>query len=140
MATKKVAAPGKRASAAPAKKVATERTGYQIVRMTLSAAHRRILAEEARRVGMQRGKFMEMLLRKSAGIIHFERPPEAPKYTFVKKELEDYEEYAWNCPRDLKPILDTELRRFGYVYIQGWAVHMLNAWIGQAQGLQPATK
>ncbi len=140
MVTKKVAAPGKRPSAAPAKKAATERAGYKVVRMTLSAAHRRILDEEARRVGMQRGKFMEMLLRKSAGIVHFERPPDAPKLTFAKKELEDYEEYAWNCPRDLKPVLDAELRRFGYVYIQGWAVHMLNAWIGQTQGLNSVSK
>jgi hypothetical protein len=124
---------GKAARAkAKKQKVPSTRACYQI---TLPRSHLVILSTEADLWGVGKGDFLTMLLRRKCGELVFERPKDAPAYSFSDKEFLEAERYGWYLPNQDVPKLEADRLKMGNVLVSSWVVWTLNEWIGRPGGV-----
>src|SRR6185295_9824020 len=58
-------------------------------------AYLEIIEGEGARIGLSRGQFLNMLVKRQEGAILMERPPSAPKYEATEKTLRETKLYLW---------------------------------------------
>src|SRR5687767_3811723 len=58
-------------------------------------AYLHIIESEGAQMGVSRGQFLTMLVRRQEGAMLLERPPSAPTYDVTEKELEKTQLYMW---------------------------------------------
>src|SRR5689334_19549777 len=58
-------------------------------------AYLHIIEAEGARIGVSRGQFLTMLVKRQEGVLMLERPPVAPSYALVERELAETKLYMW---------------------------------------------
>ena|SRR5215831_3857801 len=101
----------------------------------LPVPHLKILQQEADLFGVSRGDFLSMLLRRKRGEISFDRPSNAPAYSFRLEEFKKQERFAWYMKHEVFQMLEQDRTRMGNIPVSAWIAFALNDWIGQPKGL-----
>ncbi len=99
-------------------------------------AYLHIIETEGARIGVSRGQFLTMLVKRKEGAILLERPPAAPSYTLAEKELEKTQLYMWQVAPDVRERIDAERLRMGNIAVAAYLTHLVNDWLGHPMGLQ----
>ncbi len=61
----------------------------------MPVAYMKILETEARLMGLRRGAFLNLLLRRKLDGVRFERAPGAPEYRFTEAEFTEWKPWTW---------------------------------------------
>jgi hypothetical protein len=109
--------------------------GAGVVSVRLPIAYLKILDTEARHLGIKRGQFLTMLLRRKRGEIQLERAPDATKYSFTEKDLTERKLWIWYLSPEFRALVDDDLLRMGLGSIGSWVTQILNNWLGRPGGL-----
>lgn len=99
-------------------------------------AYLHIIESEGARIGVSRGQFLTMLIKRKQGAILLERPNDAPTYDLTAKELEKTLLYMWQVAPDVRERIDAERLRMGNIAVAAYLTHLVNDWLGQPMGLQ----
>jgi hypothetical protein len=95
----------------------------------------RVLDSEAELMSQRRSTLLELLVLRKAGVIRFERSPNAPKVKFDRRELHIMKRYVWHCRPEIKERLDGLRERMGNIPPRSWVILALNEWIGLPSGV-----
>jgi hypothetical protein len=98
-------------------------------------AYLEVIEKEGARIGLSRGQFLTMLVKRQEGIILMERPPSAPKYELNVKELETTKLYMWQVAPEVRERIDAERLRMGNIAVAAYLTHLVNHWLGEPMGL-----
>jgi hypothetical protein len=109
--------------------------GVGAVSVRLPLAHMTILGTEAKHLGLKRGQFLVLLLRRKRGEVQFERSPDTAKYRFTEEELRERKLWIWYLQADFRRMVDEDQLRMGLGSIGAWVTQILNSWIGRPSGL-----
>jgi hypothetical protein len=109
--------------------------GSGVVSVRLPLAYMKILETEARHLGLKRGQFLTLLLRRKRGEVQFERSPDAAKYSFSEDELRERKLWIWYLSTEFRLLVDEDRLRMGLSSLGGWVTQTLNSWIGRPTGL-----
>ena len=101
----------------------------------LPAAYMIIIEREGAEMGLSRGQFLTMLVRRDEGRVLLERPPTAPSYTVSEAELTKMVRYMWFVPTQIRERIDQECLRMGNIALAAYLVQLVNSWLGQPRGL-----
>src|SRR5436190_4134098 len=71
-------------------------------------AYLHIIETEGARFGVSRGQFLTMLVKRQEGAIVLERPPSAPNYEVVEKDLAKTQLYMWQVLPEIRERIDAE--------------------------------
>jgi len=99
-------------------------------------AYLHIIEQEGARIGVSRGQFLTMLVKRQEGAIMLERPPGAPSYELTEKELEKTQLYMWQVAPEVRERIDAERLRMGNIAVAAYLIHLVNDWLGRPMGLQ----
>jgi hypothetical protein len=99
-------------------------------------AYLHIIEQEGGRIGVSRGQFLTMLVKRQEGAIMLERPPGAPSYDVIEKELEKTQLYMWQVAPEVRERIDAERLRMGNIAVAAYLIHLVNDWLGRPMGLQ----
>jgi hypothetical protein len=99
-------------------------------------AYLHVIEAEGARIGVSRGQFLTMLVKRGEGAIVIERPPAAPTYTLAKKELEATKLYMWQVAAEVRERIDAERLRMGNIAVAAYLIHLVNDWLGEPMGLK----
>lgn len=99
------------------------------VGLTLPPVYLRIIEAEAARFGLRRGQFLELLVRRKAGLVHIARSPDSPAYDIEPSELEEREDFLWHLPASAKQLLDQIRTEFAGIAPRSWVLLAINEWI-----------
>jgi hypothetical protein len=102
-------------------------------------AYLRIIEAEGARIGVSRGQFLTMLVKRQAGELLLARPKDSPSYTLVEKELRETRLYMWQVAPDVRERIDAERLRVGNIAVAAYLTHLVNDWLGKPMGLNLAT-
>jgi hypothetical protein len=94
-----------------------------------------IIEKEGARIGLSRGQFLTMLVKRQEGAILMERPPSAPSYEVAKKELETTRLYMWQVASEVRERIDAERLRIGNIAVAAYLTLLVNHWLGRPMGL-----
>ena len=99
-------------------------------------AYLHIIETEGGRIGVSRGQFLTMLVKRQEGALLLERPPAAPTYTLTEKELEKTQLYMWQVAPEVRERIDAERLRMGNIAVAAYLIHLVNDWLGEPMGLK----
>lgn len=99
-----------------------------------------IIEAEGARIGVSRGQFLTMLVKRQEGAIVIERPPAAPTYAVVEKELRETRLYMWQVAPEVRERIDAERLRMGNIAVAAYLIHLVNEWLGAPMGLSLKTR
>jgi len=99
-------------------------------------AYLQIIESEGGRIGVSRGQFLTMLVKRQEGTIMLERPAAAPGYEVTEKELEKTQLYMWQVAPEVRERIDAERLRMGNIAVAAYLTHLVNDWLGQPMGLK----
>src|SRR6185369_15563583 len=80
-------------------------------------AYMQIIEKEGARIGVSRGQFLTMLVKRAEGEVMMERPPNSPAYEVSAKELEETQLYVWQVLNDVRERIDAERLRMGNIAV-----------------------
>jgi hypothetical protein len=123
--TTKVAIRTRRPSGGPVRTIA--------VRFPVAYLH--IIEAEGGRIGVSRGQFLTMLVKRQEGELLLERPKDAPSYTLIEKELRETRLYMWQVAPEVRERIDAERLRMGNIAVAAYLIHIVNEWLGKPMGL-----
>ena len=103
----------------------------QQIQLTIPEPHFEILTKESELVGVPRGSLLNMILRRRRGLFNFERPTNAPHYTFKPKDFGKMTRYTWYVTPEIRKLLDEDTLEMGNVTISMWLVSILNRYAGR---------
>ena len=104
-------------------------------------AYLNIIESEGGRIGVSRGQFLTMLVKRQQGELLLERPPAAPSgYLLEKKELEETKLYMWQVAPEVRNRIDAERLRMGNIAVAAYLIHLVNDWLGKPMGLRLAPR
>jgi hypothetical protein len=103
------------------------------VRFPIAYLH--IIETEGAQIGVSRGQFLTMLIKRQEGALMLERPPVAPSYTLREKELEETRLYMWQVAPEVRERIDAERLRMGNIAVAAYLIHLVNDWLGHPMGL-----
>jgi hypothetical protein len=109
--------------------------GAGVVAVRLPLAYLQILETEARHLGLKRGQFLTLLLRRKRGEVQFERSPDSARYSFSQDELRERKLWIWYLSPEFRQLVDEDRLRMGLSNIGSWVTQTLNSWIGRPAGL-----
>jgi hypothetical protein len=91
-----------------------------------------ILAKEAGALGVPRGAFLSLLLRRRLGLADIKRPTGAPaSYTYSREELGDAsKQFVWLVNAETNELLNLERDTFNSIPVAAWITVVLAEWIG----------
>jgi hypothetical protein len=95
-----------------------------------------IIEQEGARIGLSRGQFLTMLVKRQEGAILMERPPAAPKYEATEKTLRETKLYLWQVPAPVRERIDAERLRMGNIAVAAYLIHLTNHWLNEPMGLR----
>jgi hypothetical protein len=99
-------------------------------------AYLAIIEAEGARIGVSRGQFLTMLVKRQQGELLLERPPAAPKgYRMSRRELEETKLYMWQVAPEVRERIDEERLRMGSIAVAAYLIHLVNDWLGFPMGL-----
>lgn len=89
-----------------------------------------VLDAEAAALALRRSQFLELLVRRKAGVVTTARARPA---TVVRwpKDPGPSRRYIWHCPPDLKVTFDALRARVGHIPPTYWFVVALHEWLGR---------
>jgi hypothetical protein len=96
----------------------------------------KIIEAEGARIGVSRGQFLTMLVRRQEGAVLLERPPNAPTYAVTETELQKTQLYMWQVLLEVRERIDSERLRMGNIAVAAYLIHLVNHWLGQPMGLE----
>ena len=99
-------------------------------------AYLHIIETEGGQIGVSRGQFLTMLVKRQEGTLMLERPPAAPGYEVTEKELEKTQLYMWQVAPEVRERIDSERLRMGNIAVAAYLTHLVNDWLGQPMGLK----
>ena len=99
-------------------------------------AYLHIIESEGARIGVSRGQFLTMLVKRKQGAMLLERSHDAPAYDVAEKELEKTQLYMWQVAPDVRERIDSERLRMGNIAVAAYLTHLVNDWLGQPMGLR----
>ena len=82
-----------------------------------------------------RGQFLTILIRRQEGAILLERPPSAPTYEVIERDLEKTQLYMWQVAPEVRERIDAERLRMGNIAVAAYLIHLVNHWLGRPMGL-----
>jgi hypothetical protein len=103
-------------------------------------AYLQIIETEGIRIGVSRGQFLTMLVRRQEGALLLERPTEAPIYDVTAKELAKTQLYMWQVVPEVRERIDAERLRMGNIAVAAYLIHLVNDWLGKPMGLKLKTR
>jgi hypothetical protein len=80
-----------------------------------------------------------MLVKRAEGVVLLERPPSAPRYDLLEKELEATRLYMWQVAPEVRERIDAERLRMGNIAVAAYLIHLVNDWLGRPMGLELRT-
>ena len=95
-----------------------------------------VIEKEGARIGLSRGQFLTMLVKRQEGAILLERPPAAPTYELTVKDLETTKLYMWQVAPEVRERIDAERLRMGNVAVAAYLTTLVNHWLGHPMGLR----
>ncbi len=96
-----------------------------------------IIEDEGARIGVSRGQFLTMLVKRQEGALLLERPPSAPSgHLLDKHELEQTRLYMWQVAPAVRERIDAERLRMGNIAVAAYLIHLVNDWLGKPMGLK----
>jgi hypothetical protein len=99
-------------------------------------AYLNIIEAEGARIGVSRGQFLTMLVKRQEGALLLERPGDAPSYTLAERELEKTQLYMWQVAPEVRERIDAERLRMGSIAVAAYLIHLVNDWLGHPMGLK----
>lgn len=99
-------------------------------------AYLHIIETEGSRIGVSRGQFLTMLVRRQEGALLLERPKDAPTYDVTEKDLAKTQLYMWQVAPEVRERIDAERLRMGNIAVAAYLIHLVNDWLGRPMGLQ----
>jgi hypothetical protein len=130
-----------RKSARPQAVVRTRRpTGGEVrtIAVRFPVAYLHIIEAEGARIDVSRGQFLTMLVKRQEGVIMLERPPAAPTYTLIAKELEETKLYMWQVAPEVRERIDAERLRLGNIAVAAYLLGREGArWPGHPGSVSP---
>jgi hypothetical protein len=135
----RVAAPPRTLGAASSEPDARRASG---ISLKLPIAYLHILGTEAKRVGLKRGHFLQLLLQRKRGEITLERAKDGGETydDFTQDELITTKMWIWYVTPRLRKLIDEDRIQMGLTTIGSWITQMLNQWIGRPEGLRRAPR
>jgi hypothetical protein len=127
------------ASSRRAKVVRTRRPGKGPIRtiaVRFPVAYLKIIEKEADLVGVSRGQFLSMLVKRQEGSLLLERSQDAPTHEVDEKELEATQLYMWQAPAPIRDRIDSERLRMGNLGVAAYLTVLVNHWLGEPLGLK----
>jgi hypothetical protein len=125
--------PGKRP--APRSRV-PGRGPVQTIAVRFPIAYMQIMESEATELGVTRGQFLTMLVKRKRGEIMLERAKPAPPYSPTDAELRETKLYVWQvAPKDRQAI-DDERLGMGNIAVAAFLIHLINHWLAKPMGLR----
>ncbi len=121
---------------APSSRSLGSSSGLRGFTVKLPIAYLAILEEEAKHVGVKRGAFLWLLLRRKRKELPLERPPSAPTYSFSDEQLKTSKLWMWYVTPEQKDAVDADRMQMGVGQVSTWVTQMLNQWIGKPGGLR----
>src|ERR1700689_803690 len=83
-------------------------------------AYLHIIEAEGARIGVSRGQFLTMLVKRQEGAMLLERPPAAPSYALAENELEKTQLYMWQVAPEVRDRIDAERLRMGAIAVAAY--------------------
>ncbi len=115
--------------------------GTEPVVVRMPVAYMKILETESALMGLRRGAFLNLLLRRKLDGVQFERAPGSPEYRFTEEEFTEWKPWTWYMAPLDRVRLEIDKNTDGVGTIGVWITQTLKAWIGQPVGLrEPARK
>jgi hypothetical protein len=108
----------------------------QNIAVRFPVAYLHIIESEGATLGVSRGQFLTMLVKRKEGTIMLERPPGAPSYEVTEKELSTTQLYLWQVAPEVRQRIDSERLRMGNIAVAAYLIHLVNDWLGKPMGLQ----
>ena len=108
----------------------------QAIAVRFAVAYLHIIESEGGQIGVSRGQFLTMLVKRKEGTILLERPANAPTYSVTEKDLEKTQLYMWQVAPEVRQRIDSERLRMGNIAVAAYLVHLVNDWLGQPMGLK----
>lgn len=99
-------------------------------------AYLHIVEQEGGQIGVSRGQFLTMLVKRQEGSIMLERPPAAPTYEVTEKDLTKTQLYMWQVAPEVRERIDAERLRMGNIAVAAYLIHLVNDWLGRPMGLE----
>jgi hypothetical protein len=111
--------------------IPSDSEGYRYV-PRMSVGWLDILAKEAAALGVPRGAFLSLLLRRRLGLADLKRPTSAPaSYTYSREELGDAsKQFVWLVNAETNELLTLERDTFNSIPVAAWIAIVLADWIG----------
>ena|SRR5688572_3685887 len=108
----------------------------QTIAVRFPVAYMQIMESEAAELGVTRGQFLTMLVKRKRGEIMLERGKPAPPYSATDAELRTTKLYVWQvAPRD-RHAIDEERLGMGNIAVAAFLIHLINHWLGKPMGLR----
>jgi hypothetical protein len=95
-----------------------------------------IMEGEAADLGVTRGQFLMMLVKRKRGEIALERTKPPPPYEVKDKELRETRLYVWQVPPKDRQAIDEERLGMGNIGVAAFLIHLINHWLGKPMGLR----
>jgi hypothetical protein len=99
-------------------------------------AYLHIIESEGATIGVSRGQFLTMLVKRHEGAFVLERPSGASDYEVTEKELSKTQLYMWQVAPEVRERIDSERLRMGNIAVAAYLTHLVNDWLGKPMGLQ----
>jgi hypothetical protein len=108
----------------------------QTIAVRFPVAYMHIMESEAAELGVTRGQFLTMLVKRKRGEIMLERARPSPPYSATDSELRTTKLYVWQvAPKDRQAI-DEERLGMGNIAVAAFLIHLINHWLGKPMGLR----
>jgi hypothetical protein len=108
----------------------------QTIAVRFPVAYMHIMEAEAGELGVTRGQFLTMLVKRKRGEVMLERAKPAPPYSPTDGELRETKLYVWQvAPKDRQAI-DEERLGMGNIAVAAFLIHLINHWLGKPMGLR----
>jgi hypothetical protein len=108
----------------------------QVVGVRFPLAYMRIMAAEAGELGLTRGQFLTMLVKRKRGEITLERGTPAPPYEATDADLRQTQLYVWAVATKDRQAIDEERLGMGNLGVAAFLIHLINHWLGKPMGLR----
>lgn len=99
-------------------------------------AYMKIIESEADWLGLGRGQFLTMLIKRASGALRSLRPEGGQSYILSDDELKAHRAYLWELDVEQKKVLDDLRLGMGNLTIVAYMIHLINSWLGAPQGLE----
>jgi hypothetical protein len=109
--------------------------GAEVLSVRMPVGYIRVLESEAASLGLRRGAFLVLLLRRKRSEVQLERAKNAQEYRVTEDELTARKLWLWYLPPGVRAPLEEDCLHMGLNSIGNWVTQTLNQWLGRPNGL-----